>query len=359
MQKLSMRERMLAMLQGRAFDRIPFLQYDNMNAPNDEIWAALGRESMGVLRWTVMHRFESPDCRIETEQTTHNNLPAYKDTLITPKGNLQQLRVLVPDMYGVTATREHYVKKIEDYEILLAYLKDITVVEDSSSTEKAIDELGTDGLPLVALPRTPYQALWVEWVSVENLCLHMIDRPAMLDECMNLLGNILLESAKVTASQCDRVDLPFVGMGDNITAPVIGENFFRKYALPYYNRIADILAEKNVPFIVHMDGDLKPLWSAIGESKISGIDSFSPAPDNDTTVAEAVSMWPEKKFFINFPSSVHLADTEVIYQHACEILAQGGHTRRIWIQISENAPKNVWKKSFPQIIKAIEDFGKP
>ena len=65
--------------------------------------------------------------------------------------------------------------------------------------------------------------------------------------------------------------------------------------------MADGLAERDVPVFVHMDGDLKPLWQDIAGSRVGGLDSFSPAPDNDTTVAEAVSMWPD-----NVPDDIEM-----------------------------------------------------
>ena len=113
------------------------------------------------------------------------------------------------------------------------------------------------------------------------------------------------------------------------------------------------------PVIVHMDGDLKPLWDMIPDTGIRGIDSFSPPPDNDTKVSEAVAMWPEMRILVNFPSSVHVAPPERIYEAAMEILEQGGHTGRLWIQISENVPPDRWKVSFPQIVRATLDFGTP
>ncbi|MGI6705867.1 MAG: hypothetical protein ACOX6S_06275 [Clostridia bacterium] len=70
-------------------------------------------------------------------------------------------------------------------------------------------------------------------------------------------------------------------------------------------------------------------------------------------------MWPEKRLMLNFPSSVHLAEPDAIYSQARQILEEAGHTGRLWIQISENVPPGVWKRSFPQIVRAIQDFGKP
>ncbi len=62
---------------------------------------------------------------------------------------------------------------------------------------------------------------------------------------------------------------------------------------PLYNELAERLSERNIPILMHMDEDLKPLWDAIDHSRFSGVDSLSPLPDNDTSVAEAVALWPE------------------------------------------------------------------
>ena len=68
-------------------------------------------------------------------------------------------------------------------------------------------------------------------------------------------------------------------------------------------------------------------------------------------------MWPQMRLWVNFPSSVHLARPERIYDTAAEILRQGGHTGRLQIQISENIPAGRWRVSYPQIVRAIRDFG--
>lgn len=108
-----------------------------------------------------------------------------------------------------------------------------------------------------------------------------------------------------------------------------------------------------------MDGPLKPLWRDITRSKVGGLDSFTPTPDCDTTVTEAVSLWPEKRLRLNFPSSVHLESPARIRAVADEILAAAGHTGCLQIQISENVPPSVRRTSFLSITDAIEAFGTP
>jgi EAL domain-containing protein (putative c-di-GMP-specific phosphodiesterase class I) len=87
------------------------------------------------------------------------------------------------------------------------------------------------------------------------------------------------------------------------------------------------------------------------------LDSMSPHPDNDTSVADAMRLWHDMRVCINYPSSVHLKEPKAIYDTTMEILEQGGHTGRLQIQISENMPPDAWRRSYPQIVKAINDYG--
>jgi len=352
---MTMKDRMLAVVQGRKVDRVPFVQYDGIAASNDEVWSVIGRENMGVLRWCAVHRFDHSHCRFECEEIVKGGLKGWRRTLITPEGHLSEEKLLDPNL-GSAATREHFIKTSDDYRILMSFLRDIRVSEDFSSVETAIRELGEDGLPLVAVARTPYQQLWIEWVCIEDLCLHLVDYPDILEECTSLLASIERQIFQVVLKATEKLPLPFIDFPDNITAPVIGEKNFRTYCVPLYNELAEMLADKNIPVIVHMDGDLKPLWKAIGESKVKGLDSLSPPPDNDTSIAQALVMWPDMRLFINFPSSVHLAEPEGVFRQTEKILAEGGDSGRIWIQVSENIPPGAWRKSYPEIVRAIRAF---
>jgi hypothetical protein len=234
-------------------------------------------------------------------------------------------------------------------------LEDSIVVEDLEPLHRSVRELGNDGLPLVSVERAPFQQLWIQWVCIEDLCLHLVDCPERVACCVEAMIQQQRRVFEIVA----RAPIDFVDFPDNITAPVIGESHFRTYCVPLYNELAEMLSERDIPVFVHMDGDLRPLWKAIGESGVRGLDSLSPPPDNDTSAGEAASMWPEMRIFLNFPSSIHLASPERIYEKAGEILEQAGHTGRLQIQISENVPPGVWRKSFPQIVRAIRDFGRP
>lgn len=355
---MNMRERILAVIRLQDHDHVPFVQYDNIAAKNEEVWSLLGRDQLGLIRWSAVHRLEHPHCRFETEDIQSGGRRGRRTTLFTPAGTLTEERFFEP-VYGSGSIRQHYVKDPEDYPVLLAYFRDVVVCEDLQRYVRDEQELGNDGLPMVAVARTPYQQLWVQWVGLQDLCWHRADCPDLVEACIAELTRIEQDIFEVVRRAVPKLGIPFVNVPDNITAPVIGEALFRRYCVPLYQRLADMLAEWDVPVFVHMDGDLKPLWQAIGESGVGGLDSLSPPPDNDTSPGEAIAMWPKMRLFVNFPSSVHLAAPEKVYQQAARILAEAGHSGRITIQISENVPPSVWRHSFPQIVQAIQDFGKP
>jgi hypothetical protein len=355
---MTMRERILAVIKGKKHDRVPFVQYSGLAGPNEEIWKVIGRNNMGLLRWSGVHRTEHPNCRTESKEIERNGRRGVRNTIHTPEGSIWQERVIEPT-YGTSASYAHYVKEPKDYRVLMAFIRDARVSLDLEHFLRDQRELGDDGVPMVSVGRTPYQQLWVQWVSIQDLALHLVDCPEIMEECFAVLAEHLRKTFEVARQATREAPIPFINFGDNITAPTIGERNFRRYCVPMYNELADMVADKDIPIFVHMDGTLKPLWKAIGESKVRGLDSLSPPPDNDTSPGQALAMWPYMRVFINFPSSVHLAEPEKVYETARRFLEEAGHSRQFQIQISENVPPGVWKRSFPAIVRAIKDFGKP
>jgi len=229
------------------------------------------------------------------------------------------------------------------------------VLADLEQVDRVAREIGDDGLPHVCVDRTPFQQLWVQWVCMEDLALHLADCPDAVDECASLMAGILRKQFEIVV----RSRAPYVVFPDNITAPLVGPRYFRKYCVALYDELGAMLEGTGVPVFVHMDGDLKPLADLIGASKVGGLDSFTPEPDTDMTAREAAAIWPRMKLGLNFPSSMHLESEAAIYAETRTILDEVGRTGRLQIQISENVPPGSWRKSYPQIIRAIREFGRP
>jgi len=353
MRKMTPRQRLTAAIRGEPHDRVPFACYDGL-LPYDEVSALVGEGNVSIIRWCPCYRLEHPHCRFDEETVEEGGRKLVRTTLHTPRGALTREAQLEP-AYGSHASRKHFVRDPADYDVLDAYLQDCTVVPDAEPHARALAELGESGVPMASVPRSSWQQLWVQWVSMQDLAWHFAEAE---DRVMRTIG--LLEAQQRATFECAAKIRPvYVDFPDNITAPMIGPRHFERFILPMYQELSARMAELDVPVFSHMDGDLKPLWHLIGQSGLSGIDSFSPAPDNDTSVGEAVRMWPRMRLFMNFPSSVHLMDEESIRGHVRAILEQGGGSGRIEIQISENVPHDVWRRSIRVIGEELAAFGVP
>ncbi len=354
MRVMTNRQRLLAVLRGGELDRVPFMQYEDAAGKNAEIWSAFGRNAVGTMRWVEAHTLASPHCRFIPEPFVRDGLRGQRTLLVTPRGPLEE-EVLYEPTYGAGSIKKHFVVGKHDWEVFLSYLRDVVVIPEVEKVLAADREIGDDGLPHLSVLRTPYQHLWILWVALEDLALALVDWPDLTAEVIAELVRIERDVFRAAAA----APAPYVVFPDNITAPAIGETFFRRYCVPLYDELACMLDDRGIPVFVHMDGDLKPLWKAIGESRVEGLDSLSPPPDNDTGVGTAVSMWPRMRVFVNFPSSVHVMDQQAISRIAQGILEEAGHSGRLSVQVSENVPPGVWRRSFPPIIEAIEEFGRP
>jgi hypothetical protein len=361
MRQMTVRERMLAVMERKEHDRVPLVMYDLSEGgfpEKSEVRSYLGLGNIGFLRWTWLHEVETPHCHFEQEEIIRGDRKGLRRTLFTPEGRLQEERFFEP-VYNSSSAASHFVKEPDDYRLLMAYLRDIRVDKNLETWRNVYQNLAEEGLPHTSLMRSPYQQLWIEWTGIQELGVHIRMYPDLIEEVTTLMRDVQRRLFQVVCEAAREVPLPYINFPDNITAPMIGDAFFQEYCVSSYNELAGMLEDAGVriPVQVHMDGDLKPLWGSIGASRVRSLDSMSPPPDNDTSVAEAMSRWPEMIVCINFPSSVHLLEPEAIYAKTMEILEEGGRQGRLQIQISENVPPGAWRKSFPQIAKAIADFG--
>jgi len=188
-----------------------------------------------------------------------------------------------------------------------------------------------------------------------HLSLHLIDCPGQVARALEAIREVWRRALHIAAgSPATIVNLP-----DNINAPMIGLERFERYCMPLYSEAAAVLAGTDKVPIVHMDGSLRPLRDAVKACEHRVIESFCCTPDGDVSLREALAWWPDKVLWLNFPSSVHLYEQNVVREHADRLLADGGGTGRILIGLLENVPPFAWRQSLPAIAEAIEAYGEP
>lgn len=127
---------MLAVIQNREHDRVPFVVYEGISASSDDLWSLLGQENVGLLRWVTAHRLDAPNCSFETEDIHQGELSGKRTTLHTPSGSLFSEAFIAPAL-GSMATMKHFIQEPKDYRIIMAYFRDMIVREDLRALEQA------------------------------------------------------------------------------------------------------------------------------------------------------------------------------------------------------------------------------
>ncbi|MAT41737.1 MAG: hypothetical protein CL609_05305 [Anaerolineaceae bacterium] len=212
MKKMTMKERMMAVIQGEEHDQVPFAMYEIM-FPKEQAFEVLGKDRIGIIRFSPIYRVEHPNCHFKSEIFYENGSKMEHNSLITPKGKLEEIRIFEP-AYDSSTTKKHYIQTPADYEIFWSYLDDCIILDNYEHYLQDCAELGETGLAKAEVERSPYQQLWIEWVGLEGLSIHLAEFPDHVEETILRLN----KRARKTFEIAYYSPAPFIDIPDNITA---------------------------------------------------------------------------------------------------------------------------------------------
>jgi hypothetical protein len=179
------KDRILAVVRGKPVDRVPFVMYEGI-LPVADVIEHLGPGTIGIMKWSNVHRTEYPNCRTEIKEYLSDGRRQQKKTIHTPAGSMFEERAFEP-AYGSSSIIKHFVEEEKDYEVLWSYLQDAVISPDYERFHADQSALGENGVPLVAVERTPYQQLWVQWTGLDNLGYHFADFPDKVEHTVSML----------------------------------------------------------------------------------------------------------------------------------------------------------------------------
>ncbi len=267
----------------------------------------------------------------------------------TPVGEVAQ-KTRIDPAYGSDWVTKHYIERPEDYRVL-RYLTEHTVLRrQDAAFEAGARNLGSDGVMLARLERSPFQKLLVELAGPERFLLDLYTQP---EEPLALLEALARKSEEAFAMACDS-SADILWQPDNVTAELTPPDCFRRYLAPFYERCVAAARQAGKVYLVHMDGRLKPLRKLIAGSPIHGIESFSsPETAGDMTIAEAATTWPGKVLLPNFPASLchqPAKDTEAFLERCRSAIDQDVP---LALQFSEDLPMDRWNTTVELVLKSL------
>jgi hypothetical protein len=165
----------------------------------------------------------------------------------------------------------------------------------------------------------------------------------------------LSENARKTFPIVANAPITHGNIGGNEVPEVMGPQRYRQFCLPLINECAEAFHQKGRLLGSHMDGNNKPWAADLAASGLDYIEAFTPSPDTDMTLAEALRAWPKKVMWINFPSSVHLSSIEKIRQTTRELIEAAAGTNRLIMGITEDIPQDRWQQNLLAISEVINE----
>jgi len=323
--RMSIRERLLAVIDGRQPDRLPFL--DRL-----ESWHATHRRAgtlpsrfaglsltgvhravgMGQQKFVVPYAMRlrgvevvatfngEPLARLSDPVVLEfpgmwdlvpTDRPGVTETeLRTPVGRLRlRQELLAEGIANGTAPylKEHLIKQPDDY-LTAGWI--IEHAEFVACYERVADEeavIGGDGYVVPLLHRIPFQQVLLEYLGEAPLFYALHDERPAVERLLAVLDQQLEE---ILARLAD-FPVPYVEFPDNLHGAMTNPKLFQKYCLDAYQRYTDGLHRQGKRVGSHTDGDIGNLLGLLRQSGLDVCESISPFPLTSMRFEEVWQAW--------------------------------------------------------------------
>lgn len=246
---------------------------------------------------------------------------------------------------------EHAIKKLDDYKVVKFIVEDTRYEPVYDFYQGEIEKVGMAGKVIAGTVYEPLMDIQVMWVGQEQFCYELIDNEdAVMELYEAIVKNHRLMYDVVANSPAD-----YVLYGGNVVPEMLGPDRVRDLIAPTWNEFGERLHEKGKFIGCHLDANNSTILQTVRESRLDFVEAFTPPPDCDVSVAEARAAWPDKRLWINFPSSVHLESAEDIRRATLEIVQQAGDRKGFLMGITEDIPPQHINRSMTVILDTLQE----
>ena len=238
--------------------------------------------------------------------------------LKTSNGELTRRLELAAD--GTWCPVEHFVKNINDLEILTHIVESQVYIPRNDRVEKALKDVGDLGQVDISIRRSPFGKLVHEYMGFEDLVYALYDHPDIIHRFLKIQEERDLEVIKLAAAAPGRL----IFMSDHADENLIAPNLFEEYLIPYYRKVIKIFHESGKFVSTHLDGNFKGYFDLLPKTTLDVLDGCTPAPMSNYEVEELADAMSEgMKCFCGVPSTLFCQNNpdKMIFDFADRIIA--------------------------------------
>ncbi len=299
------RERVLAIMDGKSPDRIPWIprlllwynahkkagtlpaRYRNMTLREIERDLGLGAPARDarVVR-TTLHG-------VEVKEHWLNNLEKLTE-YVTPVGTVTTL------FRGSDYLRERDIqdlqvecmlKRREDYAVVEYIIEHTSYTPTYEAYEAYEREIGGDGYPMVQEGDCPFHKFLRELCGYNEGYFHLNDYTKEVEHLLTVMTQVDKDNVwNLIAASPARLILHGMHLSSQMTPPSV----FAQYIEPYYRDFSALLHAHGKKLSLHADNDSRHILKNIERAGYDMVECFATFPMVPTTLAEARAAWGKR-----------------------------------------------------------------
>jgi hypothetical protein len=343
---MKIHERLEAFWAGERLDQIPCTIYQDewRHTQTDPAWEPMYAAGLGVTWHIPSWQSEVAGLTVRNEQTTEDGKVWLRRVLQTPVGE-----VSAAWMDGWQ--RKYYLETPADYAVMTYIAQHTTITPAYERFLESQRQLPPFGVALGSIGRTPLQTILIEFAGLETLGWHLSEYEAEVRGLYDALLANFRRTVEIVAAGPGR----FVSNLENFTADSLGPRRYREFLLPVYSECFPVLQQAGKIVGCLYDGRTASCRNLIASAPIDLIESLTPPPEGDLTLAEARAVWPDKLFWSNLNVALHDQPLAELRQVVLERVAQAAPDgRRLAFEVSELYADN-WRESMPVVLDALAE----
>jgi len=298
---MSNRERILAILDRKSPDRIPWIARLDLwyHARMAEGNMPARFRGMSLVEVGRALRTGNPardgkifNVRYEGLEVRNERAPGVaRQRFITPHGEVTFGRILSEKVSGTTdqgLPLEHPIHSVDDYKVL-EYIAEHTYYDPCYDDYLAYEAaVGDEGYPMVSCGDVPFHYFLLHLAGYNQAYFEMVDHAEEFEHLITVMEQIDRERLwPVVADSPARLILHGVHFDSQMTPP----HMFRKYMTPYYKDFSALLHSRGKSLTWHADDDSKDILAEVKAAGFDMSECFCTAPMVEVTLEEARAAW--------------------------------------------------------------------
>jgi hypothetical protein len=361
------RERVLAILQGRTPDRVPWLgdltywahamEVRGQVPPNfrqDAAYYDFHRE-LGVGFYLQGYEPFRPvyDDTIHIEKQVEGR--RHTRTVHTPLGSINEVEIYLPDSY-THALIKRFVASPADLRVLRYWFEHTHFRPDYAEATRRRPLVQDLGLVLCYLPKSPFMQLVVLLAGIQSVVNLWMEARAELEETLAAMEEKSDEAATIAlASPAECLMIP-----ENLSSEVVGKRFFERYVRGYEEKWNRRIREAGKYSFIHMDGTLRGLIREVSSAGFRVVESVTPAPVGDLAMGD-LAAWtePEPILWGGLPGLyfTDLVDDEEFDRLVREVLSVMTAEPRYVLGVADQVPPDGLRRRVARVRELVERHG--